>query len=232
MCDVFEDNPELVEPRDRLFQLIDRTPNLDWLLLTKRPQNIRKLWDWGWYDDQFTWPNIWLGVSVEDQPTADERIPVLTQIPAKVRFISAEPLLGPVDFSQWIFCSVCGKYGDTVHSNHPDGHSTLHWIIVGGESGNNARPMHPDWVNRVVDHTSIADVPVFFKQWGEWCPQYQYSGVQSYGKPHAMWPDGTVKEEYSVFDGDKGFVVMRKTGKKKAGNTLRGLQYMDFPHDE
>lgn len=84
MADVFEDHPQVIDARQRLFELIDRTPYLDWLLLTKRPENIRRLWPFGWYDDQYTWPNIWLGTSVENQIAADTRIPHLLGIPATV----------------------------------------------------------------------------------------------------------------------------------------------------
>lgn len=128
MADVFEDRPELVAPRVRLFHLINETPNLDWLLLTKRPQNIRKFCG----DTPRSWAeslpsNVWLGVSVEGQETADARIPELLSIPAKVRFVSYEPALGPVDFSAWIQpwlnCGSCdASYGLERAVPDPDGH--------------------------------------------------------------------------------------------------------------
>lgn len=117
LADVFEDRPELAAPRSRLLDLIRDTPSLDWLLLTKRPENIIRLWD-----DvaptgmEYPAPNVWLGVSVEDQARADERVPQILAIPAAVRFLSCEPLLGSVDLTKYLATSL------------------IHWVIVGGES--------------------------------------------------------------------------------------------------
>lgn len=155
LADVFEDRPDLIESRDRLFQLIDRTPYLDWLLLTKRPQNIERLWPWGWYDDQFTWPNVWLGTTAENQEQADRRIPELLKIPARVRFLSCEPLLEAVDLR--------------AHWLNPSWSSLVvkpEWVIAGGESGSNARPMQAVWAQGLRDQCVAADVPFLFKQWG------------------------------------------------------------------
>lgn len=155
--------------RTRLFALIDSTPNLDWLLLTKRPENIARLWPFGWYDDHFTWPNLWLGASVENQEQADRRIPLLLKTPAAVRFLSVEPLLGPVDLEPFL------QY-EPFHENYKMTFSTkewrgIDWAIVGGESGPGARPMHPDWVRSIRDSCLEAKVPFFFKQgskdWGD-----------------------------------------------------------------
>ena len=100
LADVFEDRPELVKPRERLFALIARTPNLDWQLLTKRPENMVRLAPPSWAKG---WPNnVWAGTTVEDQRRADERIPHLLNVPARVRFLSCEPLLGAVDLGRWI----------------------------------------------------------------------------------------------------------------------------------
>jgi len=112
-----------------------------YLVLTKRPERMAKL-------VHSVSPHIWLGVSVENQRRADERIPVLLNTPAKVKFVSCEPLLGPVDLSSFL--------------------SSLDWVIVGGESGYNARPKHPAWVRKLRDKCVEAGVPFFFKQWGEW----------------------------------------------------------------
>ena len=150
LADVFEDNPaqpELNEWRQELFALIDATPNLDWLLLTKRPENIKRLWPFGWYDgDQFTWNNIWLGTSAENQTQLDKRAPELEFIPAKVRFLSCEPLLGQLDLSE--------------HEDY------INWVIVGGESGHGARPMKPEWATLIRDQCANANIPFLFKQWG------------------------------------------------------------------
>ena len=147
MADVFEDRPELAAPRARLFELIETTSNLDWLLLTKRPQNVKRLAKW-----QRKWPeNVWLGTTVELQARAEELLPLLTDIPAKVRFISAEPLLGPLDLRPWLG-------------------STIDWVITGGESGSKARPASPKWFRDIHHQCMEMSVAFHFKQWGDWGP--------------------------------------------------------------
>lgn len=146
MADVFEDRRDLDGSRARLWQLIDATPNLDWLLLTKRPENIARL------GTKSAWPkNVWLGTTVEDQATAEERVPHLVAQDAYVRFISAEPLLGPVDLSKWLKPS-------------------LHWVIAGGESGAKARIISPSWIRSLRRQCRDGNVGFHFKQWGEWSP--------------------------------------------------------------
>lgn len=154
LADVFEDRPELAEWRSDLFDLIYSTPHLDWLLLTKRPENVLDMVPANWH----AWlpANVWIGTSIENQAAADERIPHLLRIPASVRFLSMEPLLGPVDLD---------------HVVSPGSLETLRgvqWVIVGGESGTKARPMHPDWVRSIRDQCQADGVPFFFKQWGEY----------------------------------------------------------------
>ena len=152
MADVFEDKldqPELNDWRRDLFQLIINTPHLDWQLLTKRPENVNRMIERATgFSDSEMWfhaaRNVWIGTSVENQETADERILHLLHIPAAVRFLSVEPLLETV----------------AVYLQG------LHWVIVGGESGRGARPMHPDWVRSIRDQCTAAGVPFFFKQWG------------------------------------------------------------------
>jgi protein gp37 len=128
-----------------------------------------------------TWPlpNVWLGVSVENQKWADIRIPALLETPAAVRFLSCEPLLGPVWISDhiWRACSCCDGEGHDeacarcADSRCEDGHiRQLDWVIVGGESGPKARAMHPDWARSLRDQCAQDHVPFFFKQWGEWGP--------------------------------------------------------------
>lgn len=114
--------------------------------------------------DQWPLPNVWLGTSVEDQATADARIPHLLDTPAAVRFISAEPLLGPVD----LHSALCRETGSCPTC--PACLGGIHWVIVGGESGPGARPMHPDWARSLRGQCAAAGVPFFFKQWGEWAP--------------------------------------------------------------
>jgi protein gp37 len=133
--------------RERLFHLITHTPNLDWLLLTKRPENIAPML-WGKTDPKRTCParNVWFGTSVENQATAVSRIPELLEIPARVRFLSMEPLLGPVTLGPFL--------------------RGINWVIIGGESGPHARSFNLDWARSIVKECQDAGVPVFVKQLG------------------------------------------------------------------
>lgn len=156
-ADVFEDRAELDPWRIRLWGLIDRTPHLDWLLLTKRPERMAS------WAAEHGWPvNAWAGVSVENQAAADERVPHLLRVPAPVRFLSCEPLLGPVDVSPWL--------------------GQLAWIIVGGESGRLARPMHPSWVRSLREQAASGGVPFLFKQWGHSAPGALHVGKKAAGR--------------------------------------------------
>lgn len=192
MADVFENRRELIEPRSRLFDLIGRTPNLDWLLLTKRPQNIEAMLPAGWIvgdwpDSEWAGPpNLWLGTTVEDQQRAEERVPWLISIPAPVRFLSCEPLLGPVDLTRIRAYTSPHPDGFNVDLNALTGHAigpddvypfSIDWVICGGESGPNHRPLDLDHARRIRDHCSgkVCDpwgvnerlpVPFFFKQVG------------------------------------------------------------------
>lgn len=112
-------------------------------------------------------PNVWLGVSAEDQTRADERIPDLLATPAAIRFVSAEPLLGPIDLTS-INWDEASFFDCIANDPEPPYGSRIDWVIVGGESGKAARPMHPDWARSLRDQCADADVPFFFKQWGEW----------------------------------------------------------------
>jgi protein gp37 len=147
MADVFEDRPDLDDARERLWRLIESTPHLDWLLLTKRPDLIQDKVNWtsGWPE------NVWMGTTAEDQKWAKKRLPYLVKVPAAVRFISAEPLLGPLSIQPWL----------------KDG---LDWVITGGESGARARPSSPSWFRDLMNQCMEADVAFHFKQWGDWAP--------------------------------------------------------------
>lgn len=148
LADVFDPEAPEGAPED-LWALIRLTPNLDWLLLTKRPERIRaslpKEWGAGW-------PNVWLGTSVENQAAADLRIPVLAQVPARVQFLSAEPLLGPVNI--------------TAAHTRIEGACQIHWAIVGGESGPGHRPMETAWARDLRDECRQLGIAFFFKQLG------------------------------------------------------------------
>jgi protein gp37 len=152
------------------------------------------------------WPltNVWLGTSVEDQATADERIPHLLRCPAPVRFVSYEPALGPVTFA------------DACNDWLNDEGDSLDWIIAGGESGPKARPAHPDWFRSVRDQCAAACVPFFFKQWGEWAPAECLGSTMKF--------DGM--ENYHVWDQDN---VSRRVGKKAGGHLLDGVEHHQWP---
>jgi protein gp37 len=141
MADVFEVHIEVEEARVRLWDLIARTPWLNWLLLTKRPENVLGMVPWHTFPE-----NVWIGTSVGLQERAEERIPFLLEVPSVVRFLSCEPLLGPLDLTPWL--------------------SQLQWVISGGESGTGARAMDLAWARSLRDQCQMAGVPYFFKQIG------------------------------------------------------------------
>jgi len=178
LADVFEDRDELIEPRGRLFRLIEETTNLDWLLLTKRPQNIMDMVPDSW---QKCFPhNVWAGTSVEDQATADERIPYLSRTPVAVRFLSVEPLLGPVALP----CTCVSPPPIGLHHHPLCNINYIDWVIVGGESGGKARPCNIDWIRSLVGQCRKSDTSVFVKQLGskpvstfaEWNDGYHING--------------------------------------------------------
>lgn len=223
LADVFEDRDELKPWRADLLHLIVQTPHLDWLLLTKRPENVNRLIEeaTGFSESSMWFPavgdHVWIGTSVENQEMANKRIPHLLQVPAAVRFLSCEPLLGPIDLGRAIGC---GYYCDEVvgHVNHPFWTrgiaSPIHWVIVGGESGPGARPMHPDWARSLRDQCNAAGVAYFFKQWGEW------------------YPNRTGIIEGATTTAIMGDTVVHRVGKKAAGRLLDGREWSEFPRTE
>lgn len=171
LADVFDDVPEVEPWRRDLFGLISATPHLDWLLLTKRPENIERLWPGiyhpggqGIFQDcpppGTKWPNVWLGTTVEDQDRAEERIHKLRAIPAIVHFLSVEPLIARVMLDL----------------------GGIEWVIAGGESGPSSRPMKPEWVQFVRDQCEESGVPFLFKQWGEFDADGKRVGKKASGR--------------------------------------------------
>lgn len=158
MADVFDNNAPS-GARERLWQLIKATPNLDWLIVTKRIGNAKNMLpdDWG-----NGYPNVWLLVTVVNQEEADRDIPKLLATPSIIRGLSMEPLLGEADLS----CYLPNQYAeqDTTAYNLWLNNNGLDWIIVGGESGQHARPMHIDWARSLLEQCKKASVPFFFKQ--------------------------------------------------------------------
>ena len=145
MADVFEERSDLDAWRARLWGLIEDTPKLDWMLLTKRPHAVMRQVSWS----SGHWPiNVWIGTTVENQSEAKKRIPHLARIPAPIRFLSCEPLLGPIDLTTWFE------------------EGLIDWVIAGGESGPHARPVDPQWMYDLQRGCRDADIAFFFKQWG------------------------------------------------------------------
>lgn len=175
-------------------------------------------------------PNVWLGTSISDQASADARIPALLQAPAAIRFLSAEPLLGPVDLRDALplaeHPTTAGDYSGEV----------IDWVIVGGESGHDARPMHPDWVRDLRDQCTASGTAFFFKQWGEWAPlgtTEERRGKIAGTTPRAQWHDAcgliidTPKAEDPLTFFSEGQVF--RLGKKTAGRQLDGREWNDMP---
>eukprot|EP01037_Dinobryon_pediforme_P021009 gene21009-21763_t len=253
---------------DRVFAVMALTPQHTYQVLTKRPERMREylsaarahpvglevfhLTLLAHYQDPNTnigagimlqgdivhlksWPlpNVWLGVSVEDQRRADERIPILLDTPAALRWISAEPLLGALDLTLWL--------------------RRLHWVVAGGESGRNARPMHPDNPRSLRDQCEAAGVPYLFKQWGEWgTSAYQVSTGDAVFREFKTFDQWVAKAPTWVNGGicldrhgkqlsiggdfmrarDQGsfpVTIMHRVGKKAAGRLLDGVLWDQYP---
>ena len=219
---------------DQVFAIMALCPQHTFQVLTKRSARMREYvsslperramlacnsgLDW------VEWPlsNVWLGVSAERQKEADERIPDLLATPAAIRFVSAEPLLGPIDFTDIPWSADRPRYPET--DDISDGRSALHfvegtrldWIIVGGESGRDARPMHPDWARAIRDQCEAAGVPFFFKQWGEWMPRRDAheAGIVPV---EVRFPWGRCQPD------------MAHVGKTRAGRRLDGVEHSAMP---
>lgn len=243
MSDLFHDDVP-TEFIAKVFATMAQTPQHTYQILTKRHGRMRSLIggeiDGGQSllealadeDDAQAlygahWPlrNVWLGISVENQKWADVRVPALLETAAVVRFLSCEPLLGPVDLSRWLgveYMDALEGYGEEIGAAltgrvGPSG--GLHWVIAGGESGPGARPMHPGWARTLRDQCTAAGVPFFFKQFGEWAP----TGRVGIGC--------TDERERLVGEPDeRGFrEEIRRVGKKRAGRELDGRTWDEFP---
>lgn len=275
MSDLFHENvPD--EWIDKIFAVMALCPQHQFQILTKRPERmlaylssdqnrINVLYRVLCHDpraiergEEFrTWPlpNAQLGVSVEDQETADERIPPLLQTPAAVRFISAEPSLGAIDLTNinqmvWFFnyyqkSNPSAALRDFNDENYPKhcrldalrGHSAhsieqmekLDWVICGGESGRDARPMHPDWARSLRDQCQAAGVPFFFKQWGEWICPTQFGEGNFDPRVHGViCRDGRFFPNCDFAPGERSKITCR-VGKKAAGALLDGREWREFP---
>jgi len=280
---------------DQLFAVFALRPDVDWLLLTKRPERMAEylitnfrcggsLLDnlYCWASEMANWvcdkgyrdaeeqpddanelstdhvydelllrardgflENVHLGTSIEDQPTADERIPYLLKCPASVRFLSYEPALGAVELTYSPGMIGSDKLSGPlmpaalVVGREPG----IDWVICGGESGPGARPMHPDWVRSIRGQCNMARVPFFFKQWGEYLPSDMVDDVTR-DKMHARYRCGALScspelihyfrpngELVPAGDGctEQGYITMYRVGKKKAGRLLDGVEHNAMP---
>ncbi|RQQ64396.1 phage Gp37/Gp68 family protein [Burkholderia stagnalis] len=244
LADVF-DNAVPDAWRADLFDLIWNTPHLDWLLLTKRIGNagpmIARALELAGRNVNTPWPwsNVWIGATIVDQAEADRDIPKLLELPARLRFLSMEPLLGHVDLESVEWPAIAGHRVDVLRggywnkagvlacgsaaglgeprggfTNHSDMPGRIDWVIAGGESGPAARPMHPDWACSLRDQCAAAGVPFLFKQWGEWVPMMGHvDGVPVRGQKFT-YGDGT---------------IMGNAGKRAAGRLLDGRTHDEFP---
>ncbi|AQG98309.1 hypothetical protein A9R05_05340 [Burkholderia sp. KK1] len=222
LADVFDNEVDLLWRRD-LFRLIADTPNLDWLLLTKRIGNVTTMLRHIGVDHLPR--NVWLGATIVNQAEADRDIPKLTSIDARVRFLSMEPLLGPVHLDQ---------FHPTREPALPPLLNGIDWVITGGESGPGARPMHPAWARSLRDQCADANVPFLFKQWGEWAPGENAPGPMKRTEQAAWWWADSwdmrpvTPTESMHMHCDDGPDVWR-FGKKAAGRLLDGVTHDGFP---
>lgn len=239
LADVF-DKEVPAEWRLDLLSIILSTPNLDWLVLTKRVGNVRTMLSeaqrLAWAREEFDvagqlgrWldgappANVWMGITVCNQEEADRDIPKLLYVPAVVRFLSMEPLLGLVVLPE-VFIRGLALEGRELH--WPDGAGVIRWVIVGGESGPHARPIHPDWARSLSDQCAAAAVPMLFKQWGEWLPAADSRSVT--GHVLALQGAGPISKSpmWHVFeDGQR----TARVGKAAAGRLLDGRTHDEFP---
>ncbi len=227
----------------RVFAVMAAAPQHTFQVLTKRHGRMRSLLSSGrfWLDVAsaadtlgvdvaevpgalpFSLPNVWLGVSAEDQKHADLRVPALLDTPAAVRWVSAEPLLGPIDLTRWL------RDEDDVR--------LLDWIVVGGESGAGARPMHPGWPRSLRDQCGVLGVPFLFKQWGEWAPgtaadrrTATVAVVARTGEwVQPAWALWDAPAAYHADLNRMDWTFVHRAGKKAAGRELDGQVHDGYP---
>lgn len=247
----------------RAWEVMKATPHHVYQILTKRPENIKKLLPPDFSAENY--PNVWLGVSVESQLFADQRIPVLLEVPAAVRFLSCEPLIGKVNLTHYLQLTEDNQYdpdkggwgydawsGGFVLDGDGDVYDPkpgIHWVIVGGESGRGARPMHPAWVRQIRDQCQSAGVAFFFKQWGNWIPEppmaFDEHGINlpyQERDPHfpeidwnkkVQWGTLTLEGKYfnltTPFRSDPTEACMFNLGKKITGRWLDGKVWDEMP---
>lgn len=191
----------------KVFDVMSQAKQHTFLILSKRMERMSSFMNKYSFVKSFSWPleNVWMGVSVEDQRSVNERIPLLLNTPAALRFISAEPLINKITLSDLLY----PIYG-LEDSKGPN--PGIDWVICGGESGPGARPLHPDWVRSLRDECNRADIPFFFKQWGEWSPEI-IQGLSMANRAQTWFEN---HEFYHV-------------GKKLAGALIDGIEHKVYP---
>jgi len=251
LADVFDNEvPGLW--RQHLMSLVADTPNLDWLFLTKRIGNVpRMLHEASQHDGRLMnaddsyrpQKNLWIGATICNQQEADRDIPKLLQVPAAVRFLSIEPLLGKIDLTWCRGEPFNDSFGNQRHhAFNALASRGIHWIIVGGESGPAARPMHPQWVRDLRDQCAAAGVPFLFKQWGEWVDG---NNVSKEAESKIWFDKGRTVSDMRDLDLLRDFTpayppgkpyfgcsYVIRVGKKAAGRLLDGLTHDGYPEVE
>jgi len=246
-----------------VFEVMEEACQHTFLVLTKRPARMASFM--AWYEKECSDPsvgmfwnvakNIWIGVTAENQEQADKRIPILLQIPAAKRFVSVEPMLGPVNLndyeqgrSRFTCHNNCNKESEETclsYENTGKCFKGIDWVICGGESGPNARPMHPDWARGLRDQCKAAGTPFMFKQWGEWAPyinEEKFTHDQDQSSRNEQYyvnPDGTTGScwlydedgTWTNWTGDpkEDCCVVSRVGKKAAGRLLDGELWDQYP---
>jgi protein gp37 len=236
MSDLFHEHIPFSEI-DRIFNVMYLAKHHTFQILTKRPE---RMYDYilrsAWLSNN-PLPNVWFGVSAEDQDTWDHRVGILHQIPAAVRWVSVEPMLGPIHASNDLIlwrCSDCevedlhhpsdSQYFEFCRDEAIEQKPAIDWIVVGGESGNGARPMNPDWARSIRDQCIEAKVPFLFKQWGEWAP-WDFDSWE---------PESFKKTQLDIYYGpyhssDDIVQHVYRVGKKTAGRMLDGRTWDEYP---
>lgn len=192
------------------FKIMESTKNLDYLLLTKRPKNVARMVPKHWMEGH--WPShVWMGVSAEDQNWFDKRIDTLLEIPAAIRFLSCEPLLGSIRLPKKL--------------------EGIHWIIAGGESGPKSRPMHPSWPTFLRDQCKEQGIAFHFKQWGDWLPFSHWNEqMQPVSKESPSQYQQILIPETHLHGTTQGVVSSYRVGKAKAGRKLWGREHNELPY--